>query len=156
MRIWTHFQKRSKICFLERIRRDFTPFGENGRERFREPESIHTICCFWRWQNQSSKGWMNMRTLLHWRFHALRSLSSCPATVRRLSSENPQSTLIYSAPMHRTAMKVQWQLHIKRTGLLHSAMYVRQSCLLSRNLYVFLVELDSGHLWKNSFLFMFL
>ena len=23
-----------------------TPVGENGRERFREPKSIHTICCF--------------------------------------------------------------------------------------------------------------
>ena len=40
--------KTQKICLLERIRRDFTPFGENGRERFPEPESIHTICCFWR------------------------------------------------------------------------------------------------------------
>ena len=44
--IRTHFPKRRKICLLERIGRDFTPFGENGRERFREPESIHTICCF--------------------------------------------------------------------------------------------------------------
>ena len=44
--IRTHFPKRRKICLLERIGRDFTPVGENGRERFREPESIHTICCF--------------------------------------------------------------------------------------------------------------
>ena len=40
--------------------------------------------------------------------------------------------------------------------LLHSAMCVKQSCLLSRDLYVFLVELDAGHLRKNSFLFVFL
>ena len=44
--IRTHFPKRRKIRLLERIGRDFTPVGENGRERFREPESIHEICCF--------------------------------------------------------------------------------------------------------------
>lgn len=40
------------------------PVGENGRERFREQKSIHTICCLLTLTKSKQQGWMNMRTLL--------------------------------------------------------------------------------------------
>ena len=62
---------------------------------------------------QSIQRWCNQKILVGFkirgtlRFLGWQSLSLCPATVQRVLSENPQSTLTCSALMHRTATRVQ-------------------------------------------------